>query len=162
MADIFNARGILEIAVGVEENGESLYAVLERNSVQEPLRRLWCYLKEQEKSHCAAFQAMLDEFQEDDTREFSPGEYSAYFKAIAVNYIITLKLMELKKTELFATDLEAIEFGISIEKESILTYSALQEYLPSKQKKIVGRIIDEEKQHWVSLTQIRTALRKKD
>ncbi|MDD5747024.1 MAG: ferritin family protein [Candidatus Omnitrophica bacterium] len=160
MKEALNVREILEIAVHVEENGESLYARLEKKARQEPLRLMWCDLKEQEKNHRVVFQTMIDDLQEDGAYEFSAGEYSDYFKAVSGNYIITQKLIEQKKTELFASDREALDFGVAVEEESILVYSALQEYLSSKQKKIISRVIDEEKRHLVRLTQARENLRK--
>jgi len=54
--------------------------------------------------------------------ESNPGEYGAYLRAISSQYIFTQEVIEKKTKEPFASDAEAINFAIGMEKDpSLLT-----------------------------------------
>ena len=159
MGEILNPREILEIAVSVEENGEQLYLGLEKKARKEEVKQMWCFLKEQEKVHRIVFMDLIEETDE-IAAEFGSGDYHAYLKVIAADYIITRDLMEKKRDAVFNSDLEAVEFAISMEKESILTYSALCRALKPQKQALVDKIIAEEQLHLVRLHAMRSALKK--
>ncbi|MDD5195241.1 MAG: ferritin family protein [Candidatus Omnitrophica bacterium] len=161
MTNIFNPQEILRIATKVEENGKMLYQNLEKKTKDKALQQTWKYLKEQEEIHRQIFQKMLDKAGDYIVDEFNPGEYGAYVTAIASEYIFTQELIAKKINESFASDLEAVEFGIYIEKESILTYSALREYMLTEKQAVLDNVIEEERRHLVKLTSIRQALKEK-
>ncbi|MCM8786660.1 MAG: hypothetical protein NC935_01230, partial [Candidatus Omnitrophica bacterium] len=60
----------------------------------------------------------------------------------------------------FYKDLEAVEFGIYIEKESILTYLALKNYILKEQVDILNKVIEEEQKHLVTLILLKDFLKK--
>jgi len=155
MENTFSPQELLKIAIGVEENGKNLYETLENKAKSEKIKAIWKYLKEQEEIHRQIFKQMLDDVDNYIVYEFSPGEYDAYLKAIASSYIFTKGLIEKKITELFNSELEAVDFGIYIEKESILALSALKEYITSDKKSVLNKIIAEERKHLVSLTDLK-------
>lgn len=160
MANIFSPQEILRIAIKVEENGNKLYAALETKAKEKKLKDTWGFLKEQEEVHRKTFQEMLDKTGDYIVDEFNPGEYAAYIRAIASEYIFTPQLIADKIDEGFEGDKEAIDFGIKIEKESILTYSALREYIFTEKQPIVEKVIDEEKNHLVKLTLLKDQMKK--
>ena len=154
----FSIQEILKVAIGVEENGSKLYQIMERNAQDEKTKRMWVYLKEQEKEHAGIFQGMLDKVG-DSTVDFSPDEqYSAYIKAVASEFILTQEVMAKKVDEEAGSTLEAIEFAIQVEKDSILTYSALKEYVLTKNQDVLDKIIIEERQHLAELVQLKDQL----
>lgn len=155
MENVFSPQELLKIAVGVEENGKSLYEILENKAKDEKIKAIWKYLKEQEEIHRQIFKQMLDDVGSYIVYEFSPGEYDAYLKAIASSYIFTQELIKKKIKELFNSELEAVDFGIYIEKESILALSALKEYITSDKKAVLNKIIAEERKHLVCLTSLK-------
>lgn len=160
MANIFSPQDILRIAIKVEENGQNLYQALENKETDKKLKELWRYLKEQEVEHRKIFQEMLDKVGDYIVYEFSPGEYSAYMKAIASSYIFTQNLIEEKTKKLFKDSQEAIDFGIYIEKESILTYTAFKDYVLTDKQPVLQRVIDEEKKHLIRLSLLKEELKK--
>lgn len=161
MSSFFSPQDILRVAIEVEKNGMGLYEVLEGKAQDEKVKKIWRYLKEQEEIHAKNFQQMLDNVGDYLVHEINRGEYSAYLNAIASEYIVTQELMEKKKKEEFNSDLEAVNFGIYIEKESILTYSALKEYMLTAKQGELQRIIDEEKKHLADLTLIKKSLKER-
>ncbi|MBU2103231.1 MAG: ferritin family protein [Candidatus Omnitrophota bacterium] len=162
MANIFNPEEILRIAITVETNGKALYGTLEANAREEKIKETWRYLKEQEGVHQKIFQEMLDKGGDFIVAEFNPGEYDAYMRAIASEYVFTQNMVSKKVKEGFVSDMEAVDFGIYVEKESILTYSALRAYILPVKQAVIDKVIDEERKHLVDLTNIKRSLQKKD
>lgn len=159
MKNTFNPREIIKIAINIEENGKKLYQALEGKAKDKKLKLICKYLKEQEEVHRQIFQEMLDNIGEYIVHEFSPGEYEAYLRAIATEYIFTQEIIEGKVKKGFGSDMEAVEFGIFVEKESILTYSALREYiLPGKQA-VLDKVIDEERKHLIDLIALKDSFK---
>ncbi len=151
MSKDYSPGEILKIAVEVEKNGKDLYEALERESQTENIRQLWAYLKEQEEIHRKVFQDMLDSQKDYLVVEFSAGEHQAYLGAIASEYIFTQDLIKKYIRKRFQNDIEAIDFGISVEKISILTYTALKEYIKKDKKGVLDKVIVQEKTHLVKL-----------
>ncbi len=155
----FNPQEILKIAVKVEENGKSLYETLQAKAKDEKLKDMWKYLKEQEENHIKIFKEVLSNIGDYIVYDFSLGDYDAYLRAIASEYIFTQELIEKKTKEVFTLDVEAIDFVIAIEKESILVYSALKEYIVTGKQSVLGKIIEEERKHLVQLTSMKKQIR---
>ena len=162
MINTFNPQEIIKIAINIEESGKKLYQALESKAKDRKLKIICKYLKEQEEIHRQTFEKMLDNIGEYIVHEFSSGEYGAYLKAIATQYIFTQELIEAKVKEGFCSDLEAVEFGIFVEKESILTYSALREYMLTGKQAVLDRVIDQERKHLVELVALKGFLKKED
>ena len=154
----FSPAELLKVAVNVEEKGQALFENLENQARDLKIKAVWKYLKEQESVHQEVFQEMLDNIGDYVVDDFSPGEYEAYLKAIASEYILTPELIEKKAEENFSNDLEAVHFGIQIEKDSILTYSALREFINSDKQHVLDKVIEEEKGHLVKLTSLKEML----
>ncbi|MFH1578102.1 MAG: ferritin family protein [Candidatus Omnitrophota bacterium] len=160
VVNILNPQEVLKIAVKVEENGKGLYGSLEGKAKDEKLKKIWQYLKEQEELHRQTFQGMLDNLDDYIAPESSPGEHAGYLKAVASEYIFTQGLVEKKAKELFTSDLEALDFAIHIEKESILAYSELKNYLLAQKQAVLDKVISEEKEHLVQLVLIKDKVKK--
>ena len=160
MRNIFNPQEIVKIAINIEENGKKLYEALEDKAKDRKLKSMCKYLKEQEEVHRQIFQEMLDNIGEYIVHEFSPGEYEAYLRAIATEYIFTQEIINGKVKEGFCSDLEAVEFGIFVEKESILTYSALREYMLAGKGAVLDKVIGEERKHLIDLIVLKDFLKK--
>ncbi len=162
MRNTFNPQEIVKIAINIEENGKKLYQDLEAKAKDNKLREVWKYLGEQEEIHRQIFQEMLDNIGEYIVYEFSPGEYEAYLRAIATEYIFTQEVISGKVKDGFRSDLEAVEFGIFVEKESILTYLALREYVLTGKQAVLDKVINQEKKHLSDLTGLKNFLKKED
>jgi len=159
MSDSFSPDEILKIAVNVEKNGQKLYADLESKATDPKIKEIWGYLKEQEIKHQQIFEEMLSNQEQYLVKEVIKGEYAGYLRAIASEYIVTQGLIEKKVKEDFSSDLEAINFGIYIEKESILAYSSLKEYIVIARQAVLDKIINEEKQHLEKIVILKESLK---
>jgi rubrerythrin len=159
MVNIFSPQEILRIAVKVEENGVKLYESFEKKTTEPKIKGIWRHLKEQDELHRKIFQEMLEKVGDYIVYEFNPGEYDTYIRAIASQYIFVPDLIEKKTKDGFTSNLDAVDFGIFIEKESIFTYTALKEYITTAQLPVIEKIIDEEKKHLIELTLLKDSLK---
>ncbi|MBU0634999.1 MAG: ferritin family protein [Candidatus Omnitrophica bacterium] len=160
MNTLFNPREIVNVAIKVEENGKVLYGILENKTRSENLRKTWAHLKEQEEEHRKTFETMRDNIGDYIVHEFSPGAFDVYLETLASTFIFTEELIREKIKQLFNSEIEAVDFGIQIEKDSILTFSALKEYVIEGKKPVLGKIIDEEKRHLARLISLKEKLLK--
>ncbi|MCK4994950.1 MAG: ferritin family protein, partial [Candidatus Omnitrophica bacterium] len=159
MNNSWSPQEILDIAFRVEENGEHLYAKLEEQATDEKIKTIWKFLKEQEIGHQSKFKSMLDCAGDYLVSEFGAGDYDAYLEAIAATYIFTPEIINRKTEESFSSPLEAVEFALQIEKESILVYTALKDYILSDKQDIIQNIIKEEKKHVIVLSELKKTLK---
>lgn len=156
----FSPQEVLRIAIKVEEAGEKLYAKLEYMASDEQIKKVWDYLREQEHVHRNVFQKMLDNSGDYITDDFNPGEYDTYLRAIASEYVFTSEVIECKSKEGFTNDLAAIKFAIDIEKESVLVYEAMKDFVTQKRHELIDKVIKEEKKHLALLIELKASLKK--
>ncbi|MDD3296943.1 MAG: ferritin family protein [Candidatus Omnitrophica bacterium] len=161
MLEKFNPQEILKIAVAVEENGRKLYENLEKKAKGQELKQMWKHLKDQEAEHIKVFEQMLENLKDYLVVEFNPGEYEGYLKAISFEFVFTRQLIEEKITEGFSSEVQALNFGIHIEKKSILVYSALRDYLLQAKQPVLDKVIEEEKKHLIELTEFKKRIEEK-
>lgn len=159
MPEKWSPQEILKIASKIELHGQSLYASLESRTDDSKLKYLWGFLKEQEIAHRKIFDDMLVNDGGLIVQEFGTGEYDAYMEAIASEYIITPQIIEEKLRMEFKSDLAAIDFALSIEKEAVLVYTALKHYINEDRQHILDKIINEEKKHIVELFRLKQILK---
>lgn len=160
MSSNFSPQEIVRIAIKVEEQGEKLYAKLEYEATNQSLKEVWGYLRNQEHIHRDVFQRMLDKVGDYIVDNFNPGEYDNYLRAISSEYIFTQDLIERKMQEGFPNDLAAIKFGIEIEKESVLVYEAMKEFVTVERHEVLDKIINEEKKHLTLLIGMKASFKK--
>ncbi|MCK5394073.1 MAG: hypothetical protein KAI91_07010, partial [Candidatus Omnitrophica bacterium] len=142
----------------VEDNGRIFYEDLENKAKDEKVKEIFRFLKEEEISHGQIFQKMLDEKEDYIIYEFSNYEYESYVKAIASMYIFSEESIKSRITVPFDSEIEAVDFGIQIEKDSILTYLSLTDCLLPIKQPTLYKIIDEEKKHLVKLLELKNYL----
>jgi rubrerythrin len=157
----FNPQEILKIAINVEKNGRKLYLALAQAAQEPQIKKVWDYLAEQEQKHQQRFQHILDNLKQYLYYDYNPGEYDTYLRAIASEYIFTQHLVEEKLNKEFTSNLEAINFGIYIEKDSIITYSALREFMVTEKQEALEEIIAQEKEHLTQLIDLRQSIFRK-
>jgi rubrerythrin len=160
MENQFSPQEILKISIKVEEAGAKLYDKLSEQTDNKEVKKVWDYLKEQEIEHKKIFFNILSQVGDYMVYDLNPGEYNNYIRAIASEYIFSSQLIEEKLGQDFKDDLEAVNFGISIEKESILVYTSFKEYMKTEKKELIDQVIEQEKKHYTDLVNLKRSLKK--
>jgi rubrerythrin len=160
MAYDFNADEIFEMAEQIERNGARFYREIAERSPKEDVRDLFLKFAEMEEEHEKVFISMRAELSDKDKKStvFDPeGESAQYLRALA-----DLQVFDGSAEEGFAfsEDLaeeekikSALIAAIDLEKESIVFYQGMKEFVPERLgKKKIDDIIKEEMKHIRILT----------
>ena len=147
-----NDDEILKVAVNLEQDGVEFYKKCVSLSKVEKAKSMFLFLAGEEEKHFAYFKK-LD--QHIEYMKFRPGEIdeeiSMYLRSLIDTGVFSNKFTD-HDWENF-TDKMAVEFGINIEKYSILFYSGVLKITENEDSvRALTKIIEEEKRHLVALT----------
>lgn len=159
MGVFFSGRELIEIAIGIEKNGATFYNSLAGSTKNPEAKGTYKYLADQEKEHAGVFQRMLGSVGEYKPPETYTEEYNLYLKALIDSLVFTDDKVTLEMAKKVKSDAEAIQVGVGAEKDSILFYMEVKELVRPAERKVVRKIIDEEKSHLRQLTGIKKGLR---
>lgn len=155
MANLFKASEVVRTAILIEENGYKFYKTVANESRFYELKEPALFLSSEEKTHLETFKKILDNLPEYEMTEAYPGEYQLYLKALADDNVFTTPKDPLKLTQSFKNAKEVIDFGIDIEKGSIIFYEGLKEMVLKNELTAIEEIIKQEKNHLLKLLQIK-------
>lgn len=135
MGIVFNAEEILEIAVGIERNGQKFYRTAASNAKEEEHRTLLLELAEMEVNHEKLFSEMKAGLspQERESKDMDPEhEAAGYLRAVADGNVFDYR----KDPASMLTGAESIDdilhTAIGMEKESIVFYTGLKHMVPQR------------------------------
>lgn len=148
----FSLREVVEQAIQTERLGEEFYTrMAERFHDNSELKKLFELLASHETRHGASFSQMREKIRDEQPEGWD--EVTQYLKAVVDSEFFLGKDKCLPSLEHVGTALEAIDFALCFERETLLYYHTLREAL--KDKAIVDDIIREEKSHIVWLNNLR-------
>jgi rubrerythrin len=155
---VFEASDIVEVAVRIEENGANFYRYAVQLAGKEEVKALFQKLADEELTHQRIFAEILAGMDRNFPPEGYDGEYAAYLHNYVDNRLVFT-------TEEFAGQLakirdeaSALDFAIQRELDAIHYYREMRELLPPDRREAVGRIITEEKGHFVRLSAMKNRL----
>lgn len=156
MAYDYNAKEVFEIAIQIEENGAAFYRKAAELQKDPGDKKFLETLARMEDKHKADFVSMKEKISDlEKTRTvFDPNEeMSMYLTAMADSHGGEGHPDILDMFNGQETITEVITTAIDLEKQSILFYIGLIDFVPPKYgKDKIQSIIDEEKKHVVQLT----------
>ena len=147
MGNIFKGREVVEIGIQIEKNGRDFYSKMAARSGEPVARNLFEYLAGEEEKHIAVFQGMLDEMDRYEEPESYPGEYLAYMSDLAGEHVFAGRDKGVEAAKRITDDGQAIDFGIGIEKDSIVFYLGMKRVVSTDDHYILDKLILEEQKH---------------
>jgi rubrerythrin len=153
----FKASEVFDVAVRIEQNGESLYRHACTLTDDAKIKDLFALLADEEVKHRKTFEGMQSKVEDYQPPEKYPGEYCSYLRAYADDIVFPSERMESELARI--TDVGgAIEFAVQREIESILYYLEARGFVSERQRDQVDKIIDEERRHYLRLMDIKKVL----
>ncbi len=149
VADLFN------IAIEIEHKGIAFYDVMSRSSEQTAVRQVFHYLTEMERRHVQVFQETFRTITQNDLPD---QEESQYVRYLVDNSVFTDETVDSDVNSRLDTDVQAIELGIQMEKDSLLFYYELMGQAEKSAHEAIKRIIAEEKSHLKQLSEVKKTL----
>jgi rubrerythrin len=140
----YSIREVLEMALQTEKRGHDFYTVMaEKFGGNAGLKELFGKLALQEKKHEHAFEKLLDSVTEAEPEGWE--EAQNYFRVMVESEFFLGREKSLTAMENVKTELETVNLALGFEKESILYYSGLRDFVSDKAA--VDDVIKEEKEH---------------
>lgn len=159
MGIFFSGLEVIEMAIRTEENGEKFYTSHAEKAEVESVKSLFSYLANEEAKHIEDFSKLYDTVKETGETIFGDyEEFKAYMGTFADSKFLTNFTAEADKIKDSTNVQEVIEFAIGFEKETLLFYYGLLEFISEKGRDIVKNIIEQEKAHVEKLTSIKSVL----
>lgn len=156
MGNIFAGSEIVEIGIQIEINGRDFYGTLAKTLKDKKIQDVFKYLAGEEEKHIATFQGILDSVHKYEPVEAYPGEYFAYMRALASDYVFTQKNKGTEIARKVKNDNEALDLSIGLEKDSIVFYLEMKKMVPEHNHKIIDELISQEQKHLRNLTTLKT------
>lgn len=146
--ELFRASEMLDMAVHIERQGVAFYEACVNSETDPSVKDMFHYLMNQEKEHARVFSGMREKLEDDyPVPESYPGEMQNYMDAFVKGKVFE-DPAQAEKTGRETTDpAAAIDFGLDIEKASILFYSGMKQFVRASDRDELDRIIAEEQEH---------------
>ncbi len=151
---ILKSVEIVDLGIEKEKKRRDFYALAAEKFKGEELKKLFARLRDWEETHIKKFREIREGINDYETRESYPGEMEAYMKAL-VDDLLYNKVSPAEFEKNIKNPADAIQYGISFEKDAILFFRELLPYMNSSHRGIVEQLIEEEKQHIVYLSQLK-------
>ena len=155
MANIFAGSEIVEIGIQIEKNGRDFYTTMINKTKNEKAKEIFKFLAGEEEKHIVTFQKILVSVHKYEPAEAYPGEYFAYMKGLASEYVFTQENKGAEVAKNTKSDEEAIERGIQGEKDSITFYEGMKKVVPEYDYKVIDEVIGEEQEHLKKLLDLK-------
>ena len=150
-----DVRELIRLAKKDEDVGAEFYQKLAEKVEDPGLRKRILEIRNQEIEHSKRFQEMLDELSDYVPQEDFQGQYEQYFQSFLSKREFLESGDAVKAASRVGSDMEAIKFALSQEKNTLLFFLEMKELLPSGQhREMVHEVIDEERDHIVELSQM--------
>jgi len=149
----FDVRDIFTIAMKIEENGQAFYTTMAKQQDDQDLQSFFLFLADEEARHRQTFAGMLARLSNYQPAESAPTDYFAYLQAYVDVSIFRPELTQ-QEVEALRDLPAAINYSLNRESDSILYYHEIKGFLPESDHAQIEKIIEEERRHYVKLSQL--------
>lgn len=154
MANVFNAAEVIDMGIEKEKKRMEFYGLAAFTFKEHELKELFQKLRDWEETHIKKFTAIRNSVTDEEIQESYQGEFTAYLKA-TVDDMLYKQVSASEFSKNVKSPLDAINYGISFEKDAVLFFNELIEYMPSTHKDKVRELVEEEKKHIIYLSDLR-------
>ena len=155
---IFDVWEAVQIAIEEEHHGLRFYEALTACAQDPALRKAAKRFADEERDHEGACSDMLGTLGLHSEEEAYPGEYIDYVNALIACKTFENEGMAVRLAEEACGDLEAVATAILFEKNTLLFLGELRALVPPKARAVLNEMIEEDRQHLIYLTGLRTVL----
>jgi len=155
---LFKVSEIVQMAIDEEHNGYFFYNALAECAQNDTLKEAAKRLAEQERGHEKAFTELRQRLGAYQPPEQYPGEYANYVNALMGGKSFPSEEAAVKLAQRAGGDVQAVDTAILFEKNTLLFLGEMRKLVPQRDRATVDELIDEERQHLVDLSNIRTLL----
>lgn len=138
---------IIEIAIGLEERGETFYTAAARQATTAEIKELFEELAIQEQYHRQSFKKMGRDLVQSTLSDEQWDQFQSYAGALLRQRLFDKPDGALGKAVIAQDEREALQAAIGFEEETLRFFRDLREVVRGGDRRAVDRIIGEEEQH---------------
>ena len=155
----FSGEELLEMGVKIEEIGEEFYKEFAAKAKDKDVKELLEYLAAEEVRHKNLFISFQDKWgSEDFVAPLLNEHVSAYIKTLVGAKVFTDKITFMNKFKNLDDPLDIINNAIIFEKDTILFYHEMKNFVTESRHLIIAELIDEEWKHVLRLEKVKQTL----
>lgn len=159
MGIFFTADEIFDVAIGMEKNGIDFYTRAFQGSRNKDVKSLYTKLIGEEKNHLQFFQDTKESLAVSVSLDTMDEDYALYLKALIESTVFTPeKRAEAVDKAKIATESQALDFALGMERDSILFYLEMKPLMAPTARVSVDKIIKEERSHLERLSAMKEKL----
>lgn len=154
MSNVFNAAEIADMGIEKEKKRRDFYGLVAKNFKDKEMNSLFSRLRDWEDEHIKKFTTIRDEIKDTEITESYQGEFEAYIRAMVDDRLYS-EVSPSGFAKNVKNPIDAIKYGIGFEKDAILFFNELIQFMAAHNKDKVEKLINEEKQHIIYLTELK-------
>lgn len=148
MPDLFSARELIEVAIREEQTAGVFYRAAARQTDSAELEAFMLKVAVMEDDHERKFRGLLNRVGAyQPAGESYGGEYESYMAYLTEGRIFPLGQDAVEMAKRQASDEEAVETSVEMEKNTLLFYHEMIRFVPANERPLLEDIINEERQH---------------
>jgi len=152
--NIFNIIEVVDLGIEKEKKRRDFYAAVAEKFKDNELHAIFIRLRDWEGTHIKKFSEIRDSLQAQGPAQGYEGELSAYMDVFVEDKLYS-KISAEEFSKNINDPLVAVNQGIEFEKEAILFFTGLVPFMETHNKEIVRKLVDEERQHIIYLSNLR-------
>ncbi len=158
MPDLFSARELIEVAITEEQTGATYYRALAEATDSADLQQFATAVATMEDDHERKFRDLLQRVGDYQAAgESYTGEYQSYMSYMTEGRIFPRGQEGAELARRQASDLDAVQTAMEMERNTLLFYHELTQFVPDRERALLAGIIAEERQHLTDLARYRDA-----
>lgn len=142
----------IDMAIKDEVSGEAFYKAFAEITDNAELKAAYEKIAEQEHHHMESFKKMKEAVTDATIPEEYAGQYEAYLNSFLATRAFPGIEAAAQAAKNVGSDTAAIDLALHMEKDTLLMYHELRDFIPSTHQVFVKQIMDEERQHIATLT----------
>jgi rubrerythrin len=155
---IFTGADALDMAIQIERRGIDFYHKAATASNDDNVREVFDLLRGEEEKHAHIFREMKERYEDFNIPESYPGETSSYLDSFTKGEVFSEDSGPSEIGEKIGNPIQAVEFAMGIERNSILFYSGLKRVIRKSERDVIEEVITEEHGHIRKLTDLKRKL----
>lgn len=159
MPGMYAAEEAIRFAIEAERCGQAFYEQLETAARAETVRFLCQDLARQEVEHARQFEKLLARVREAGWIRPATWDELALAQSLIQERLLPDEATARQMAARAASDLEAIEIAIQLEKQSILFYTEMLDMTETRGRPVVEEILQAEKLHLRRLIELKQTLK---
>ncbi len=152
---LLRVADLIDIAIAMEQAGERFYLRAAKLTDDPRTKKTFEFLANEESHHKELFEMKFEREKKLELHKELPKGYFEYLNVLGSTLLFSDDELE-KLMDGVTTCKQAIEFAIAREKDSMLFYYELAQFIPLSEQETIDAIIAEERKHFEILTNMKS------